>query len=259
MAQLIAITASQAGPAHSYMLGEALQAAAATLGHTLKLKVVSRLGTQGGYTAADVASAQAVIVAADMAIDRSDLPAERVIDTSPEAVFKDPAEVVRLALQRLGMLPVPGATGASTAQQAAAHAASASASVPFKIVAITSCPTGVAHTFMAAEALEQGALALGHAIRVETQGSVGAQNALTPAEIAAADLVIIAADTQVDRARFAGKRLFATSTKAAIRDAGQLIAQARAAATPWGDAAAASPGHSASDATASSAAPTAGP
>lgn len=62
-------------------------------------------------------------------------------------------------------------------------------------VGITSCPTGIAHTFMAAEALKQGAAKLGHDIKVETQGSVGSQNALTAEEIARADAVIIAADT----------------------------------------------------------------
>lgn len=228
MAQLIAIAASKAGPAHAFMLGEALQAAAAQLGHRLKLKVVSRLGTQGGYTPDELSAAEAVIVAADMDVDRSGLPDGRVLETSPDAVFKDAGEVVRLALQRLGMAPATVAV--PTVVQAAGGT--------LKIVAITSCPTGVAHTFMAAEALEQGALALGHRLRVETQGSVGAQNALTPAEIAAADLVVIAADTQVDKARFAGKRLYATSTKAAIRDAGALIAQAQAGATVWGDGAA---------------------
>lgn len=84
------------------------------------------------------------------------------------------------------------------------------------IVAVTSCPTGIAHTFMAAEALEQGAKALGHTIQVETQGSVGAQNTLSATTIAAADIVLIAADTQVDLSRFAGKRIYETSTKEAI-------------------------------------------
>jgi len=87
---------------------------------------------------------------------------------------------------------------------------------------------------MAAEALEQGAQALGHTIKVETQGSVGAQNALTPEEIAAADLVLIAADTQVDRSRFAGKRLYATGTKAAIHDAAAVFALAASQASVWG-------------------------
>lgn len=99
-----------------------------------------------------------------------------------------------------------------------------------RIVAITSCPTGIAHTFMAAEGLQAAADALGHSIRIETKGSVGARDTLTAAEIAAADIVLIAADTGVDRARFAGKRLYATNTKAAIRDGKGLIATALAEA-----------------------------
>ncbi|RVU16189.1 PTS fructose transporter subunit IIC [Methylobacterium oryzihabitans] len=106
----------------------------------------------------------------------------------------------------------------------------AAAATPKRIVAITSCPTGIAHTFMAAEGIQAAAAALGHAVRVETQGSVGARDALTPDEIAAADLVLIAADTRVDRSRFAGKRLYATTTKAAIRDGKGLIATALAEA-----------------------------
>lgn len=95
-----------------------------------------------------------------------------------------------------------------------------------RIVAVTSCPTGIAHTFMAAEGLQMGAAQLGHTIRVETQGSVGAENELTPDEIAGAELVIIAADREVDRARFAGKRVFAAGTKAAITGGAKLIEQA---------------------------------
>ena len=90
------------------------------------------------------------------------------------------------------------------------------------IIGITSCPTGIAHTFMAAEGLEQGAKALGHTIKVETQGSVGAQNTLTAEDIHNADLLIIAADTKVDLSRFAGKPIYETSTNAAIKD-GQAV------------------------------------
>ncbi|MDT8898162.1 MAG: PTS fructose transporter subunit IIC [Thermanaerothrix sp.] len=95
-----------------------------------------------------------------------------------------------------------------------------------KIVAVTSCPTGIAHTFMAAEAIEQGALALGHTIKVETQGSVGAENPLSAEDIRQADVVIIAADTKVDLARFAGKRVYQTSTNAAINDGKSLVERA---------------------------------
>ncbi len=86
-----------------------------------------------------------------------------------------------------------------------------------RIVAITACPTGVAHTFMAAEALNVEAKKRGFWIKVETRGSVGAKNALTEDEIAQADLVIIAADIELDLSRFTGKTLYKTSTGAALK------------------------------------------
>jgi PTS system fructose-specific IIC component len=100
-----------------------------------------------------------------------------------------------------------------------------------KIVAITSCPTGIAHTFMAAEGVQQGAEALGHTVKVETQGSVGSQNTLTETEIQEADVVIIAADTKVDMSRFAGKAVYETSTNAAIKDGKAVVTAALAYAT----------------------------
>lgn len=102
-----------------------------------------------------------------------------------------------------------------------------------RIVAITACPTGVAHTFMAAEALELEARKRGDWIKVETRGSVGAKNGLTDEEIASADLVIIAADIEVDLARFAGKPLYKTSTGAALKKTAQELDSAIATAKPW--------------------------
>jgi PTS system fructose-specific IIC component len=109
--------------------------------------------------------------------------------------------------------------------------ASAPAAAPAggkRIVGITACPTGIAHTFMAAEALQKAAGAMGHAIKVETQGSVGAKNQLTAEDIAAADAVVIAADTKVDASRFAGKPVYVTSTKEAMRAGRDVITTALA-------------------------------
>jgi len=92
-----------------------------------------------------------------------------------------------------------------------------------RLVGITSCPTGIAHTFMAAQALEKAARALGHQIKVETQGSVGAKNQLTDDDIANADAVVIAADTKVNTDRFAGKPIYMTGTNDAIRQGQQVI------------------------------------
>ncbi|EWH21771.1 PTS fructose transporter subunit IIB, partial [Bacillus haynesii] len=74
----------------------------------------------------------------------------------------------------------------------------------FKIIAATGCPTGIAHTFMAEEALKQAAAKLGIEIKVETHGQIGVQNELSPEDIKQADGVIIAADKDVDAERFAG-------------------------------------------------------
>lgn len=96
-----------------------------------------------------------------------------------------------------------------------------------KIVAVTSCPTGIAHTYMAAEALEMAAKEMGVDIKVETQGSVGAENQLTQADIRDAKVVIIAADTNVSKERFAGKAIIEVPVKEAIKDAKGLIERAR--------------------------------
>lgn len=92
-----------------------------------------------------------------------------------------------------------------------------------KIVAVTACPTGIAHTFMAAEALEQKAAELGYEIKVETNGSGGAKNVLTARDIAEADGVIIAADKNVEMARFDGKKMVQTKVSDGIHKPGELI------------------------------------
>lgn len=99
-----------------------------------------------------------------------------------------------------------------------------------KILAVTSCPTGIAHTYMAAEALQMAAKELGYEIKVETQGSVGAENVITEKDIKEAKAVIIAADTNVDKARFKGMPLIEVPVKDAIKDSKGLIERALNAA-----------------------------
>lgn len=95
-----------------------------------------------------------------------------------------------------------------------------------KLVAVTSCPTGIAHSQMAAENLQQTGEELGHDISVEVQGAMGAQDELTAEEIAAADAVVIAADTSVKRDRFEDKPLVKGTVKDAVGDAEGLIQEA---------------------------------
>ncbi|EGU43450.1 PTS system, fructose-specific IIABC component [Vibrio ichthyoenteri ATCC 700023] len=94
------------------------------------------------------------------------------------------------------------------------------------VIGVTGCPTGVAHTYLAAEALEKGAAELGYEIKVETNGSIGIKNSPSADDIARADAIIIASDKQVEMARFAGKRLIETNVKAPIRDAKAVINEA---------------------------------
>ena len=110
------------------------------------------------------------------------------------------------------------------AQKASAQAQARAAESGWpKILAITACPTGIAHTYMAAENLEKKAEEMGIVLKAETQGSAGAKNVLTAEEIAHCDGIIIAADKNVDRARFAGKQVYVTNVSAGINDPERLI------------------------------------
>jgi len=98
-----------------------------------------------------------------------------------------------------------------------------------RILAITACPTGIAHTYMAAEALEKMGKEIGIPVKVETQGSGGAKNILTQAEIDACDGIIIAADKEVDLARFDGKHVLRVPVSDGIHKPEELIRQAPSA------------------------------
>lgn len=92
-----------------------------------------------------------------------------------------------------------------------------------KLLAITSCPNGIAHTYMAAENLQKAADKLGIDMKVETQGSIGVENQFTEEEIRQADGIIIAADKYVDKSRFIGKKLLVAGVQEGIRTPEELI------------------------------------
>ncbi|MEQ9878706.1 PTS fructose transporter subunit IIBC [Pectobacterium aroidearum] len=136
----------------------------------------------------------------------------------------------------------------ATTYQAVASASVQQPTTAKRIVAVTACPTGVAHTFMAAEAIESEAKKRGWWVKVETRGSVGAGNAITPEEVEQADLVIVAADIEVDLAKFAGKKMYRTSTGLALKKTAQELDKAQAEAKvyqPSGQASASSANESA--------------
>ncbi|MDS4070725.1 MAG: PTS fructose-like transporter subunit IIB [Candidatus Competibacter sp.] len=224
MARLVAVTACPTGIAHTIMAAEGLEQAAKALGHEIQVETQGSVGTRNTLPDDAITAADVVIIAADTRVDTARFADKPLYETTTEPAIRAGAAVIEAALASISTQAVPVAAAG------------------LKIVGITSCPTGIAHTFMAAEGLEQGAKSQGHAIKVETQGSVGAKNTLTAEDIASADLVIIAADTQVDKSRFAGKRIYEASTKAAIHDGAELvrtaISEAKAAAAPSGDRAA---------------------
>ncbi|OCS85069.1 PTS fructose transporter subunit IIABC [Caryophanon tenue] len=128
-----------------------------------------------------------------------------------------PEEVIRAIEEKEG---VPAATNEATPLTAP------------RILAVTACPTGIAHTFMAAEKLQETAKQKNIAIKVETNGSGGVKNRLTAQDIAEADTIIVAADTKVDMARFHGKHVIQTKVGKAIYEADALIDRAIAKDAP---------------------------
>ena len=221
MKKIIAVTSCPTGIAHTLMAAEALKKVATSLGHQIKVETQGSAGKKGVFTEEDIADSDVVILATDIRIEPARFAGKPVLETSTSEAIRNTREVIGSALALLppepaAEMPAPEkATAAAAAQPAVAGAPAASAGGK-RFVGITSCPTGIAHTFMAAAALEKAAKALGHTIKVETQGSVGAKNQLTPEDIAAADAVVIAAETNVDTSRFGGKRLYMTSTKQAM-------------------------------------------
>jgi fructose PTS system EIIB component len=95
-----------------------------------------------------------------------------------------------------------------------------------KIVAVTACPTGIAHTYMAAASLEKAAKSLGHEIKVETQGALGIENKLTPNDIRQAQIAIFAVDIEVEeRERFHGVKVIQVPLQEALKDPQSIFAK----------------------------------
>ncbi|SMF54005.1 PTS system D-fructose-specific IIB component (F1P-forming), Frc family /PTS system D-fructose-specific IIC component (F1P-forming), Frc family [Azospirillum oryzae] len=217
MANLLAVIAAGDLTTQAVLAAEALRKAASSAGHRIQVEIRTSLGIQSPLDAAAPATADGVILVGGGDLDEARFGAVKRVSAPLDEVLGN-----------------PGAVLASVLGSASASASVAAA--PRRIVAITSCPTGIAHTFMAAEGIQQAATALGHKVRVETQGSVGARDTLTDEEIREADVVLIAADTQIDLSRFAGKRVFLSGTKPAINDGKALVNRALAEAKTHGPA-----------------------
>lgn len=233
MTKIIAVTGCPTGIAHTVMAAEALKKTASVMGHEIKVETQGAEGVKSALTNADIVAADVVIISSDIHVDVKRFVGKPMIAvTTSEAIRKTKA-VIEDALSEIAEVAEIEEVREKTPAKEKASAAAAAAPVGAKkLVGITSCPTGIAHTFMAAEALRKGARELGYEIKVETQGSVGAKSVLTPEDIEQADAVIIAADAYVDTSRFTGKRLHETSTKDALHSGVGVIKAALALPEP---------------------------
>lgn len=166
-----------------------------------------------------IAEADIIIAFGNQLAENFSCEGKKVYFGSPDIAFRQPTEFLLSAI--------------NDAKQIAEKAPKTDHTAPFSVLAVTACPTGVAHTYMSAEALEAEAKKRGWNIKVETRGSVGVGNEITPDEITKADLVIVAADIEVNVDKFAGKKMYRTSTSAALKKTAQELDKAQKEATTF--------------------------
>ena len=203
------------------------------MGHTLRAEMQGSVGAKNVLTEQEIRDADVVIIATDIHINMDRFGGKPVYAVSTSDAIRKTRAVIEEALAEAEETKAAAAAPAAVAAPAAAAPVAEVGASKF-LVGVTSCPTGIAHTFMAAEGLKKAAQALGYEMKVETQGSVGAQNTLTFEEIGRADAVIIAADAFVDKTRFAGKKLYETSTKEALHAGQEVVKKALALPEPGG-------------------------
>ncbi|WP_423731367.1 PTS fructose transporter subunit IIBC [Hafnia paralvei] len=193
------LTEGAQGQARSYLAKRMLESVAAKLDITL----------------IDAAQdAELIIVIGDEQPQDTTLNGKRLFIGSAEKAIREPEAFLAQAMAEAQPYQYASATAATPAKG------------QMRIVAVTACPTGVAHTFMAAEAIEAEAKKRGWWVKVETRGSVGAGNEITPEEVSAADLVIVAADIEVDLNKFSGKPMYRTTTGLALKKTAQELDKA---------------------------------
>ncbi|MBD9502910.1 PTS fructose-like transporter subunit IIB [Pseudomonas sp. PDM17] len=217
---LALITACPNGQISSVLSARLLRAAAERLGWSVCVEQCDPQHPERQLSDGQIAAADWVLVVTTQPLELSRFAGKRLVQTRPAEALAEPASFLQRA-QEEAQVWQPGEP--SSVRVPVERAA--------KVVAVTACPTGVAHTFMAAEALQQTAQQMGVELRVETQGSVGARNPLSAEEIAAADVVLLAADIEVNSERFAGKRIFRCGTGVALKQPQATIERALQEAT----------------------------
>ena len=214
------VTACPNGIANSIIAAGLMKKAASELNWDVNIECQSDISPVDTLTQAQIEAADCIIITTNTPVDNSRFKGKKVYQSDIAECLGDVKNYLQNAVKKAQLL--------TQVTQAAASSVAGK-----KIVAITACPTGVAHTFMAAAALEDEGKRLGYEVKVETRGSVGAKNQLSAEDICEADLVIIAADIEVDLARFDGKKLYKTSTGLALKKTEHEINKAFSQATVY--------------------------
>ncbi|MBU2706046.1 PTS fructose-like transporter subunit IIB [Zooshikella marina] len=233
--KIAVITYCPGGVINTFLAADAIQQAANKLGWEVLIESRSHLRPFEPLSVEQLQQVDCVIVAGAGETDLSHLEGLPVYRGAIEGVLAAPEAWLENAVKQASRHSDSAITNierlventTSNDEKAPQNNTGSTSSAPLKVVGITACPTGVAHTFMAAEALTSTGKSLGYDVKIETRGSVGAKNTLTDEEIAAADLVILATDIDVDTQRFVGKRVFHTSTGQALKQSKQVFEKAQ--------------------------------
>jgi PTS system fructose-specific IIC component len=210
LARIVVITDCKNSKSHEIMAANAIKKIAENQGHEVKIETTTYRSDFYRVDQEDIEQADIIIMAFESRIDMKRFKGKFIYPTSisnaiidTQVVLDSAIKIAKIDVRKDSPPPI---------KEGKVH-----------IAAITACPTGIAHTFMAAEALKKAAEELGYVINIETQGSVGAKNILTPSMIEEADLVVVAADTTVDLSRFKDKPIHFVSTNKAINDPHEVL------------------------------------
>ena len=220
MAKIVVITDCKNSKSHEIMAANAIKKIAENQGHEVKIETTTYKNELYRVKENDINEADIIIMAFESQIDMKRFKGKFIYPTSISNAIIDTQVVLDSAIKIAKIdikkdIPPPIKEG------------------KIRIAAITACPTGIAHTFMAAESLKTAAKDLGFLINIETQGSVGAKNLLATEDIEKSDLVLIAADTTVDLSRFKDKSVHIVSTNDAINNPQSVLNNAFEKARVW--------------------------
>jgi len=219
--KLAIVTACPNGMVTSVLCARLLDAAAQRQGWSTSVEVHDAAHPERQLSAATLEAAEWVLLVTSGPLDLSRFVGKRVFRSTPAQALQDVDSLLRRGAEEASVL-----RESDVLEQAPVSPVSTERAP--RLVAITACPTGVAHTFMAAEALQQAATRLGYDLQVETQGSVGARNPLSAEAIAEADVVLLATDIEVATERFAGKKIYRCGTGIALKQAEATLNKALA-------------------------------